>query len=433
MGTRPVNVLSICSGVGGLDLAARLAVPHARTVCYVEREAWAIAYLAEAMEAGLLDAAPVWDDLATFNGEEWRGVVDLVIAGLPCQPWSVAGKQRGHDDERAIWPDFIRVVDECRPSLVFLENVPTFVTAGWFLRPGDELSRLGYELADPLFLRASDVGASHRRERVFILAHTRRQCRNGLQPDGLPGGSEEAAAGGEGAGMAHASQREHGLDEDRGRESGQGWEGTVADSEALGHPSGNDELRSGQHRTGRAVQAGGPGGELGNTCCPKLEAGMDESGELPTTTGASQCMGIDQECARTVAEQRSRRESVERGISARDAKGYAALPLFAPGPSDRDAWEFTLSRDPTLEPASEKAIGVVAAARRLYRLALTTGNRRSRGQASSQAFEPALRRVAYGSPAGLDHRVDRLRALGNMVVPMQGAVALSVLLKEVLL
>jgi len=359
MGTYPVNIISICAGIGGLDLATRLAVPHARTVCYVEREAWSIAHLAEAMEAGLLDAAPVWDDLATFDGEEWRGVVDLVIAGLPCQPWSVAGKRRGHDDERAIWPDFIRVVAECRPALVFLENVPTFVTSGWFLRPGDKLSRLGYEIAEPLFLRASDVGASHRRERVFILAyhpgmqwrevvggepdgvlpemaHARRRGRNGLQPNGLAGGSEETVAGGEGA--------------------------------DLGHATSYDELRSGQNRPGRAVQAGGPGSELG---------------------------------------------------------------LFAPGPADSDAWEFALSRDPTLEPATEDPIGVVAAARRLYRLALTEGNRRSRGKASVEAFAAALRRVADGSPAGLDHRVDRLRALGNMVVPMQGAVALCVLLQEV--
>ena len=168
MATRPA-ILSVCAGVGMLDLGLRLALPDARTVCYVEREVEAAGILAARIEDSTLDDAPVWSDLATFDARPWRGLVDIVAGGIPCQPYSVAGKREGDDDDRAIWPEFVRVVAECRPAVVFIENVPAF--AQWFRRPGEELCRLGYELEEPFFLAAEDLGAPHKRERVFILAH----------------------------------------------------------------------------------------------------------------------------------------------------------------------------------------------------------------------------------------------------------------------
>jgi DNA (cytosine-5)-methyltransferase 1 len=161
------NILSICAGIGGLDLGIRIAVPDARTVCYVEREAFAIAILAARMADDSLDEAPVWADLGTFDGKPWRGVVDCIAAGLPCQPYSVAGQRRGDKDERYIWPDFFRIVSEVQPAVVFLENVPGFIA--WFRPVGEELCRLGYELEAGLF-SAAEVGASHQRERLFVLA-----------------------------------------------------------------------------------------------------------------------------------------------------------------------------------------------------------------------------------------------------------------------
>lgn len=84
MDTCPFNVLSLCSGVGGLDLGLHLAVPAARTVCYIEREAYCCEILVERMEEGGLAEAPVWSNLRTFDGKPWRGVVDCVTAGYPC-------------------------------------------------------------------------------------------------------------------------------------------------------------------------------------------------------------------------------------------------------------------------------------------------------------------------------------------------------------
>ena len=169
MASSSFNVLSICSGIGGLDLAIRRVLPSARTVCYVEREVYCAAILAARMEDDTLDAAPIWSDLGTFDGRPWRGIVDCVIAGLQCQPYSVAGKQLGDRDERYIWPIFFRILEEVRAPMVFLENVPGLLR--WFRPIGERLCDLGYELEAGIF-SAAEVGASHRRERLFVLAHT---------------------------------------------------------------------------------------------------------------------------------------------------------------------------------------------------------------------------------------------------------------------
>jgi DNA (cytosine-5)-methyltransferase 1 len=164
-----MNGLALCAGVGGLELGVRIATRgHHRVVCYVEREAYAAATLVARMEDAALDQAPVWDDLTTFDGSEWRGVVDCITSGLPCQPYSLAGKRLGHDDERALWPEFIRIVRECEPAFVFLENVPAFLKH--FGPVWRDLRELGFQCAPPLFQTASERGGPHERKRLFVLA-----------------------------------------------------------------------------------------------------------------------------------------------------------------------------------------------------------------------------------------------------------------------
>lgn len=165
-----MNGLALCAGVGGLDLGLRLALgPRFRSVVYVEREAYAAAALVARMEDEALDPAPVWDDLVTFDGRPWRGVVDLVTAGFPCQPWSVAGQRKGTADERWLWPDILRIIREVDPSLVFLENVPGLLRHGLSIVLED-LASVGFDAEWDSF-RASELGAPHKRERLFILAH----------------------------------------------------------------------------------------------------------------------------------------------------------------------------------------------------------------------------------------------------------------------
>jgi DNA (cytosine-5)-methyltransferase 1 len=175
------NVLSLCAGIGGLDLGVHIAVPEARTVCYLEREAFAAEKLAEKIESGAFAEAPIYSDLETFDGGAWRGVVDCIVAGLPCQPYSVAGKRQGEADERYIWPEFFRILREVRPAVVFLENVSAFIQ---YFRPiGEKLSGMGYRLEAGLF-SASEVGAPHRRERFFCLAVANADSR-GLSGQGV--------------------------------------------------------------------------------------------------------------------------------------------------------------------------------------------------------------------------------------------------------
>lgn len=185
MALRSTNVLSLCSGFGGLDLGLRVALPSARTVCYVEREAYCVAGLVARMEEGRLDPGPVWSDVGTFDGKPWRGVVDLVIGGYPCQPFSVAGNRRGEDDPRHLWPHFARIIRECEPQWCFFENVRGHLSKG-FEVVTRELCCLGYDITAGLFT-AEDSGASHERTRLFTLAYSNR---HGLRKLGLEGEHE---------------------------------------------------------------------------------------------------------------------------------------------------------------------------------------------------------------------------------------------------
>ena len=160
--------LSLCSGAGGLDLGLTIALPGYRAVGHVERETFAAATLVARMEDASLDQAVVWDDVGTFDGRPWRGAVDIVTAGYPCQPFSVAGKRRGADDQRHLWPHVARIIVEVEPPFVFLENVAHHLRLG-FPEVASGLVGMGYKLAAGLFT-AAEVGAPHKRERLFILA-----------------------------------------------------------------------------------------------------------------------------------------------------------------------------------------------------------------------------------------------------------------------
>lgn len=107
-------------------------------------------------------------DVRTFDGRAWRGVVDTLTAGYPCQPFSKAGRRRGRDDPRHLWPHVGRIVGEAEPGIVFLENVSDHLSLG-FSKVAQDLRRMDYGIAAGLFT-AAEVGSSQGRERVFILA-----------------------------------------------------------------------------------------------------------------------------------------------------------------------------------------------------------------------------------------------------------------------
>ena len=165
------SYLSLCTGAGGLDLgvingSSGTAIP----VCYVERELTSCAVLGSNIQQGTLPDAPIWSDLTTFDFRQWDGVEGLV-GGYPCQPFSTAGAKLGHlDTEKHLFPYIEAGIKAIRPVWCFFENVANHLSLGFDV-VAQSLHRLGFEVTATL-VRASDVGASHKRERLFILAHS---------------------------------------------------------------------------------------------------------------------------------------------------------------------------------------------------------------------------------------------------------------------
>lgn len=161
--------ISLCAGVGGLDLGLHIAEPGYRTVCYVERNSFTAAALVARMADASLAPAPIWDDLKSFDGRPWRGRVHIITAGYPCQPFTLSGLRLGENDPRHLWPDVARIADEVRPDWLFFENVPGHLSLG-FHDVAQDLQGMGYRVAARV-VSAAEVGGSHTRERLFILAY----------------------------------------------------------------------------------------------------------------------------------------------------------------------------------------------------------------------------------------------------------------------
>lgn len=193
----PLTYVSLFAGAGSLDLGIRIALPLAQCIGYVEIETTAAEILVARFADGSLDEAPLWSDIRGWPGELYRGAVDLAILGPPCQPFSVAGKQLGDKDSRYLWPSIFRAIESCSPTLVFLEYVPLLLR--WFEPLGERLSSLGYGLTCGLF-SAAEVGAPHRRERFFALAHAADSWRRPLGDGGGPGEPGRHAEGQENGG-----------------------------------------------------------------------------------------------------------------------------------------------------------------------------------------------------------------------------------------
>ena len=166
-----MNELALFSGIGGGILAGQML--GWRTVCGVEWNSYAASVLVARQNDKLLDAFPIWDDVSTFDGTRWRGIVDVVSGGFPCQDLSIA-KQGGDglDGERSgLWREMGRIIGEVRPRYVFVENSPMLINNGLDRVLGD-LSKLGFD-AKWGVMGADSVGAPHRRERLWLVANSR--------------------------------------------------------------------------------------------------------------------------------------------------------------------------------------------------------------------------------------------------------------------
>jgi len=170
-----VRELHLFAGIGGGILGGML-LGH-ECVGAVEFDPYCREVLRARQADGCIPLFPVMDDVRTFDGAPWRGKVDVICGGFPCQPWSTAGKQLGTADHRHLWPEMARIIAEVRPRYVFAENV----TMAAFEEPWRDLRRMGYRVPPAICVSASDVGAPHLRKRWWLLA---------IDSDGLDDGAQ---------------------------------------------------------------------------------------------------------------------------------------------------------------------------------------------------------------------------------------------------
>ena len=157
-----MNELALFAGAGGGLLASVLL--GWKTVCAVELDWYSRCVLTQRQNDGLADIFPIWDDVRTFDGRAWRGIVDVVSGGFPCQAFSTAASGRNNADD--LWPEMRRIVADVAPRYVFAENVSREAIDN----AANDLEAMGYEVKC-LELSAKDMGADHIRERCWLLAH----------------------------------------------------------------------------------------------------------------------------------------------------------------------------------------------------------------------------------------------------------------------
>ena len=162
-----LNELALFAGAGGGILGGHLL--GWRTVCAVEWEQYPASVLCARQNDKILPPFPIWDDVQTFDGKPWRGIVDVVSGGFPCQDISAAGKGAGIEGNKSsMWKHMARIIGEVRPQYVFVENSPMLTSRGLGVVLAD-LSSLGFD-AKWGVVSAADVGANHLRERIWIRA-----------------------------------------------------------------------------------------------------------------------------------------------------------------------------------------------------------------------------------------------------------------------
>lgn len=430
---------------------AHMGIPH-RTVCYVEREAHAAAVLAARIQEGSLDAAPVWSDLLTFDAAAWRGKVDCVVAGFPCQDLSLAGRRAGLDGARSgLFFNVVDIADACGAWSLFLENVAGIASATATVvdEAAGELeeraaARVLGELADRgwhaewITLSASDVGASHGRARWFCWAW--RMGHPGLQhqqlqqwPDGAehPGASQPMADAECAERRPQCFPRAGGI---QGDDSGRGkeddwlgvanavlgdtdherthWAGPRPEQDRCCEPShasgcladatghGRDTWRSEPSRKQGRPHAAECGGAVADPRC-QCNGAHEPQSVSGRSHPANDCAG----CSPMAHTSSTGRQGHQLGTACdcdgggEEAHGPASqlCGVFAPGPSD-PRWAGILVERPYLAPALEPTF---------------------RGVVNGLAFDMG------------DSRAARLKCVGNGVVPLCAAVAFVTLVRRV--
>ncbi len=182
-----LRLLDLFSGIGGASLGLHRTGGF-RTVAFCEIEPFPRKVLKKNFPG-----IPIFKDVRELHAEDLPEPVDVIWGSYPCQPFSVAGKQRGEDDDRHLWPEVIRLVRECKPELVLCENVAGHIQLGLDTVLSD-LESEGYT-TETFIIPACAVNAIHRRDRVWIMAYSKRKrSQRRMQDKGISGSKRETHA-----------------------------------------------------------------------------------------------------------------------------------------------------------------------------------------------------------------------------------------------
>ena len=403
----PIRHLSLCSGYEGIGIGLRRVLPNCIEIAHCEVEIFAIANLVAKMEANEIHPAPVWTNLKTFPFRKFRGCVDILSGGFPCQPFSVcnSSSRRSTEDPRHLFPYILEGIKQCRPRLVFLENVEGIITS----KTGDgesvlkyvlrSLEEVGYRSTAGIF-SAVEVGAPHQRKRVFIMGYSTGQCDKQHQAEQQGGhsfgGSGEQIRGG----LAHS--------EHDGRSAG-AVRGGIEET-----GTGNKE---GQDETSKPERAGRP--ESSGDLQRGEQAGLADSKSVGCRGGQDQ-NGDDRQGIQ-------KQEDKERPMVWGEATGCSGdlrgnrWPS-RPGEPQHDWEEPRVVGNPASTGLQEREASE-------QQQSVPSTKHSDREQEPGQA-QPELGGTVDGPPRRVDataNRVDRLRLLGNGVVPATAELAFTTL------
>ncbi len=371
------TVISFCSGYAGIERGLELAGIEHRVLAYVEIEAFAIANLVAKMEQSDLVPAPIWTNLKTFPAHLFRDSVDIITGGYPCQPFSVAGRAQAFNDPRHLFPYILDHVRTIRPSQCFFENVEGHINRG-LESVLQDLEGAGYDSTWGIF-SAEEVGAPHQRKRIFILGNAKH---HGLASSEIRRSIEETS------------------------DNNEGWKSETSKSQGTSEREINGDLCgekispsiSNAHGHALRKQSGGSGRE--NRTSETLSGVNGEEGTMANP------------------------DSDDRGDRSR------TLPRERwPWLEHRGSGERQLVGQPEETMANTKGIGVQGLRTSGEQEPHSHGQEElpmRKNQAGGQAnwlSEPNVGRVVDGCP----DRVDRIRLLGNGVVPQTAARAWEVL------
>jgi len=168
-------MLDLFSGIGGFSLAATVVWDNKlEIVSFVENDVFCQKVLNKHWPN-----VPIHDDIKTFKGDCYFETIDLLTGGFPCQPFSIAGKRGGREDDRYLWPEMLRVISEVRPTWVLAENVAGIVNLA-LDQVCSDLEGEGYEVQS-FIIPACAVNAPHRRDRVWIVGYCNQEGLEGWQ------------------------------------------------------------------------------------------------------------------------------------------------------------------------------------------------------------------------------------------------------------